>query len=141
MSEMRSALVVDDDPTILNLAHLVLSAEGFAVHTVKTAPDAMAQVLAVAFDLLLVDLTLDDVDGFALLDEIKELGLASGARVAVVTGRDDEASFARGRELGIDDYLVKPLDAADLQLLAQTTATGSPVHTFPDVGGAHRPRN
>jgi DNA-binding response OmpR family regulator len=133
MSEMRAALVVDDDPTVLNLAHLVLSAEGFDVRAVRTAPDAMAQLLAGAFDLLLIDLTLDDVDGFALLAEIQGLGLASEARVAVITGRDDEPSFARGRELGVDDYLVKPLDAADLQMLAQTTATGSPIHTFPDV--------
>ena len=134
MSTMRSALVVDDDPTILNLSHLALAAEGFVVHTVKTATDAVAHLLAGQYDLLLVDLMLDDIDGFALLEEIAYLGLASDSRIVVITGRDDEAALARGRELGIDDYLIKPLDYADLQMLAQTTGTGARLHTFPDGG-------
>jgi len=134
MSKMRSALVVDDDPTILNLSQLALAAEGFVVHAVKTATDAVAHLLAGRYDLLLVDLMLDDIDGFALLEEISYLGLASEARIVVITGRDDEDALARGRELGIDDYLIKPLGVSDLQMLAQTTTTGPRLHTFPDVG-------
>ena len=118
---MAVALVVDDDPAILHIAELVLGDEGFEVLTATTAVDAMACARKFAVDLLLVDLTLPDMDGYAFLSGIRGLNIASQARVVVVSGRDDEQALSRGRELGIDDYLVKPINVVDLVSLARTT--------------------
>jgi DNA-binding response OmpR family regulator len=117
------ALVVDDDPVILVMAKQVLGDEGFDVHTATTAVDAMACVRRMTVDLLLVDLVLPELDGFALISGIRGLRLAPHARVVVISGCDDEQALSRGRELAIDGYLVKPVNDFDLVNVARGTAT------------------
>lgn len=103
------------------MADLVLGDEGFEVHTASTAIDAMASVRRLTVDLLIVDVMLPGLDGFALIAGIRSLQLAPDARFVAISGRDDEQALSRSRELAIDDYLIKPVNVVDLLNLARTT--------------------
>jgi len=120
---MPVAVVVDDDPVIQQIATTVLGDEGFDVVTASNAVDAMAHVRGSVVDLLIVDLSLPGMDGFTFLAGVRRLKLAPFARVVIASGRDDQAAFSRGRELGVDDYLVKPINVVDLVTLARTTTS------------------
>ena len=116
---MLEVLVVDDDAAVRRMVELVLGDEGFVVRTAATAVDAIARLRQSSPALLLVDLGLPELDGFALLRGVRTLRLASTTRVIVISGRDDEASLARAREMGVDDYLVKPINVVDLVALGR----------------------
>jgi DNA-binding response OmpR family regulator len=103
-------LIVDDDPDLVSLAKRWLEREK---HTVSHAASGPAALEALAQDplpdLVLLDVMLPKIDGFALLKRIRAEARTQKLPVMIVSSFDRHKDQARGKELGADDYIVKPL--------------------------------
>src|SRR3954454_7678874 len=87
---------------------------GFAVDAVERGEDALAAVATLAYDALILDLGLPDLDGMEVLAALRER-TAGGLPVLVVTARDALDDRVRGLDAGADDYIVKPFALAELE--------------------------
>ena len=105
-------LVVDDEPHIADLVATVARYEGWQAVTAGTGEEALRQAGSFNPDIVVLDLMLPDVDGFAVLDSLR----SSGAMVPVVflTAKDGTADRIAGLTRGGDDYLVKPFSVEEL---------------------------
>jgi len=101
-------LVVEDDDGIAEPLVAGLRREGFEVQRVATGREAMAAPLP---DLVLLDLRLPDVDGYAVARDIRS---RSRVPIIMVTARGEEVDRVVGLELGADDYVVKPFGLREL---------------------------
>jgi len=107
-------LVVEDDPDLVSLVKRWLERGG---HIVEHAADGAVALQALARDplphLVLLDVMLPKVDGFAVLQKIRGEPRTRALPVVMVTSFSRDRDAARGRELGADDYVVKPLMELD----------------------------
>jgi len=105
-------LVVDDESNITDLVSMALRYEGFEVETAATGRDAIRMVERFRPELVILDVMLPDVDGFAVTERLKS------ARVKVpilfLTARDAVEDKVRGLTLGGDDYVTKPFSLEEL---------------------------
>jgi two-component system OmpR family response regulator len=101
-------LVVDDQPTTVDLLTTVLTGHGFAVDTAGTAAQAVEKAAERPPDLVLLDMTLPDGDGMAVRRRLRAEG--SGAEVVYLTTRDTRADLIAGLAYGDDDWITKPFD-------------------------------
>lgn len=104
-------LLVEDDPSIASSVSSSLANAGMTVHHVSTGADAIAAATARAFDVVLMDLGLPDMDG---LDAAKSIREESRVPIIIVSARGDELDRVLGLELGADDYVVKPFSQREL---------------------------
>jgi sigma-B regulation protein RsbU (phosphoserine phosphatase) len=105
-----SVLVVDDNEMNRDLLVRRLQRDG---HNVAAAPDgavALEKLAAEPFDVVLLDVMMPGLDGFAVLQRIQADDTLRQVRVVIVSAVDDVASVARGIEMGADDYLTKPIN-------------------------------
>ena len=108
---MKTVLVVDDEPKIVQLARDYLEHAGFAVVTATDGPSALDEVRRRRPDLMVLDLGLPRLDG---LDVTREIRRDSNLPIVMLTARDDEVDKLVGLELGADDYLTKPFSPREL---------------------------
>ena len=108
---MKTVLVVDDEPKIVQLARDYLEHAGFAVVTAADGPSALDEVRRRRPDLMVLDLGLPRLDG---LDVTREIRRESNLPIVMLTARDDEVDKLVGLELGADDYLTKPFSPREL---------------------------
>ena len=101
---MKTILVVDDEPNIVDVISMALKFQGFAVESAGTGQDAISQVAEFKPDLIVLDVMLPDMEGF---DVAQRLG-AQHARVPIIylTARDATEDKIRGLSLGGDDCAV-----------------------------------
>ncbi len=120
-------LVVEDDPSVRETATLLLERAGLRVTAVADGRQALEEVTGHRFDLILLDLMLPSLDGFEVCRTIRR---DSQVPIVMLTARSDTADVVAGLELGADDYLTKPFQAAELlarirAALRRPTADGS----------------
>ena len=106
-------LVVEDNRTLAAGLVAVLRDDGFAVDLVHDGPSALAALTAEAFDLVVLDLSLPEMDGLEVLREIRAAGVQTGVLILTARGALDER--VRGLDLGADDYMTKPFEIAELE--------------------------
>ncbi len=111
-------MVVDDDPDILMVLEGNLKLAGFKVATFMTGNAALAAVTEINPDLLILDLTLPDIDGIQLCRRLRELKL--DFPVIMLTARDGLSDKVLGLECGADDYMVKPFAFLELRARINT---------------------
>lgn len=104
-------LLVEDDPDIIEHLSDYLESEGFAVENARGQKSAADLLRLKPFDLVLLDISLEDGNGFALCSEIKD---AYDIPVIFLTASGDEYSTVAGFELGADDYVAKPFRPREL---------------------------
>jgi CheY-like chemotaxis protein len=107
---VRRVLVVDDNRDAAEMTEMLLQLQG---HVVMTAFDGRSALdVAVTFgpEVVLLDLTLPDLDGYELAKRLRELPSAREARFVAVTGWGDPSEQARTRACGFVAHLVKPFD-------------------------------
>lgn len=109
---MSSILIAEDEPRIASFVEKGLRSAGFATTVVDDGVAARDQALGGHHDLLVLDIGLPGLDGFAVLAELR----ASGSRmpVVVLTARDSVADTVAGLEGGADDYMAKPFRFEEL---------------------------
>lgn len=105
-------LVVDDDPALLRLLSMRLSAVGYEVAAVESGENAVAQIPTFQPHLVITDLRMDGMDGMALFDQIHQRSSALPVIILTAHGSIPEAVDATSR--GVFGYLTKPFDSKDL---------------------------
>ena len=119
MSEINHLImVVDDDPDILTVIKGNLQLAGFQVATFTCGREAMAAIRKASPDLLILDLTLPDIDGIQLCRRIREQQF--DFPIIMLTARDGLSDKVLGLECGADDYVVKPFAFLELQARIKT---------------------
>lgn len=108
---MTRILVVDDEPRYVRLMEANLITEGFEVLKAYDGENGIEQVVSENPDLVLLDIMMPGMDGFATCKRIREF---SDVPIIVVTAKGDERDRVRGLNLGADDYIVKPFSATEL---------------------------
>ena len=108
---MKTILVVDDEPKIVQLVRDYLEHAGFGVLSAADGQTALAVVRASKPDLIVLDLGLPQLDG---LDVTRALRRASNVPIVMLTARVDESDKLVGLELGADDYVTKPFSPKEL---------------------------
>ena len=104
-------LVVDDDPQILDMLKCILEDEGYVVNTVANGNSAMAALTEQKPDLVLLDISLPDLNGYQVLSLIRE---RSEVPVIMLTGILEVTSVRQSVNLGADDYVRKPFRPREL---------------------------
>ena len=113
-----AVLVVEDDRAVRRMLERTLAAEGYDVMGVSDGGAALASIERAAPDLVVLDVRLPDLDGFAVCRRLRDKGLA--LPVLMLTARDAVEDRVAGLDAGADGYLVKPF--ASEELLARVRA-------------------
>ena len=111
-------LIVDDEPSIVNLIQMNLKLEGYDSVCAYSGREAEEAYAAQKPDIVLLDIMLPDMDGYDVLRAIQELDRS--AAVIFITANDKRTSKILGLELGADDYITKPFDNKELVLRVKT---------------------
>jgi DNA-binding response OmpR family regulator len=111
---MKKALVVEDDPDIVELIEHYLRAEGFEVEATGDGRAALERLRAGSYQLVLLDLQLPGRDGLGVCAELRRDRRTRSVPVIMLTARGDEADRIVGLEVGADDYMVKPFSPKEL---------------------------
>ena len=125
---MKTILVVDDEPKIVQLARDYLEHAGFTVIVAADGPTALHAARSSKPDLIVLDLGLPQTDG---LDVTRSIRKDSDVPIIMLTARSEESDKLIGLELGADDYLTKPFSPKELvarvrTVLRRTERTSSP---------------
>jgi DNA-binding response OmpR family regulator len=111
---MKRALVVEDDPDIVELVAHYLSRDGWSVETVANGTTALSRIRTHTFELLILDLQLPGLDGLSLCAEARRDTRNQSIPIVMLTARGDETDRIIGLEMGADDYVVKPFSPKEL---------------------------
>ena len=108
-------LVVDDEPSIVDVLTRFLSREGYSVITAANGREALERVRQDSPDLILLDVTMPELDGFAVCQQLKEDQRTALIPITMLTGLDDREHRTRGIDAGADDFLTKPFEQSILR--------------------------
>ncbi len=108
---VRRILVVDDEPMVREVLVTYLEREGYAVDQATDGKAALELAVSAKPDLIVLDVMLPEVDGFAVLTRLRQ---TSSVPVILVTARTAEPDRIVGLELGADDYVVKPFSPREV---------------------------
>ncbi len=126
--ERRRILVVDDEERMVRFIRMNLEHDGFQVSEAFNGKQSIQKLRDVNPDLILLDVMMPDLDGFEVLETVREI---TNVPVIMLTAKGEEDDRVRGLELGADDYVTKPFSPRELvsrvkAVLRRTeSATGS----------------
>jgi two-component system, OmpR family, response regulator TctD len=106
-------LLVEDDPSLAPALALALSRRGFTMAQAADGTTALYRLMHEKFDVVVLDLTLPELDGLNVLRELRAAGRMTP--VVVLTARGTVGDRVQGLKLGADDYLAKPFDIDELE--------------------------
>lgn len=111
---MIHILIVEDDRDLNQTVCRHLNARGYQASGVFRAPDAFDELYAKHYDLIISDIMMPEMDGFEFARILRQQD--KNIPILFMTARDDFSSKEQGYHLGIDDYMVKPIDLNELVL-------------------------
>lgn len=111
---MFNILVVEDDRNQRKLIEAALTQNGYRVLTAEDGDQALERMDADQVDLVITDIMMPNMDGFELTEAIR--GAKMNVPILIITARESFPDKERGFELGVDDYMVKPIDIGELIL-------------------------
>jgi two-component system OmpR family response regulator len=126
-------LIVEDEPRLLGSLAKALREEGYAVDTAETGDDGLYKAQTYAYDAIVLDVMLPQMDGWELLARLRR---QKQTPVLMLTARDATHDRVRGLDTGADDYLVKPFDLGELfaRLRALIRRAAGQAHTRLELG-------
>ncbi len=114
-ASQRDLLIVDDDPTNLELLEAILRLDGYAVRRAESGEEALHAVESHNPDLVIMDVRMPGISGFEACREIKKRGDELFVPVMLLTNLHDTAHKVEGLDAGADDYLTKPPQRDELR--------------------------
>ena len=109
-------LVVEDDADISNMLDIYFSTKGYEVDVAPRGEQAMEKCRRNLPDLIVLDIMLPDMDGYAVCQQLRTTTRTSHIPIIFLTQKDERSDRIAGLELGADDYVTKPFDIEELQL-------------------------
>ena len=110
----NSVLVVDDEPQVVWMLQFSLEAEGYQTYSARDGRSALDEVREHHPELMLLDIMMPVMDGWAVLEELKGLPQDERPRVVVVSARTSLRDKIKAAELGADAFVAKPFNVDDL---------------------------
>lgn len=114
MSDTKKILVVDDDPYILMSLEFLLKKNGFEVMVARNGTEALEIVDKQVPQVVLLDIMMPDVDGYAICKHIKNHKKLKDARVVFMSAKSKESDIQKGYDLGASLYITKPFSTRQL---------------------------
>jgi two-component system, NtrC family, sensor kinase len=116
----HSVLVVDDEPEVITTLSAVLGRDGLEVDTAANATEAFEKLGSRVPCMILADVMMPGIDGFAFCRQVKADPRTAHVPVALVTGRSAEADVESGIEAGAVEYIKKPFDRDEVRMRVRT---------------------
>ncbi len=110
----RSILVVDDQPDLLDSLALTLESAGYTAVTAKDGWEALTVLQSHTVDLILADIAMPQMNGYQLYERVRANPQWTKIPFLFLTARTLDSDIRYGKELGVDDYLTKPIQPEDL---------------------------
>jgi putative two-component system response regulator len=114
LSRLPTILVVDDEEGVRSFFHRLLTREGYIVETAETGPAALVAVAMHQPDVVLLDVSLPELNGFEVCRRLRQEAATRLVPVIIVTGRESREDRVKGLDAGADDFLTKPVDNSEL---------------------------
>ena len=137
MSDMdrRRILVVDDEERMVRFIRMNLEHDGFQVGEAFNGKQAIQKIRDFTPDLILLDVMMPDIDGFDVLETVRDF---SNVPVIMLTAKGEEDDRVRGLEHGADDYITKPFSPRELvsrikAVLRRTEGTSGSMHGLIEI--------
>ena len=122
LAKKYKILIVDDTPVNLKVIHAYLARDGYRqIETLDDSRKAMDVIFRMDPDLLILDLMMPHVSGLDILQSIRAIPRSRHLPVIVVTAAEERQMKTRSLELGVSDFLAKPVDGEDLILRVRNT--------------------
>ena len=109
-----TVLIVDDNEDHLDLLEETLAGNEFQVVRTRSGPDAMSLLMSRHIDLVLLDIMMPDMNGFAVLEMVRFIPRLVNTAVIVQTAHGEPYNVGRAKELGVKGVLTKPISPAKL---------------------------
>ena len=110
LDEPLRILVVDDDPILREFASVYLSAPSVTIETAEDGEEAWARLTGQAYDIALIDIEMPKLDGYGLVERIRNHAALRDLPIIMVTGREDAVSIDRAFDVGANSFAVKPVN-------------------------------
>lgn len=121
---MNQILVVDDDPYILMSLEFLMKKEGFDVKVARNGTEALEIIERDIPELVLLDIMMPDVDGYAICRHIKSTKKLKDIKVVFLSAKSKETDIQKGYDLGASLYVTKPFSTRELmKKLRELTAS------------------
>src|SRR5215831_5063361 len=134
----RKILVVEDEADFLDLLRLYFKQEGFAIATATNGLDAVKKARSLMPDLILLDVMLPELDGFAVCEILRNDSATASIPVVMLTGLCGQMSRCAGIESGATEFVTKPTRPEDIvskvKDMLQQRATSAPLLPVTDKG-------
>ncbi|MCL2588669.1 MAG: response regulator transcription factor [Oscillospiraceae bacterium] len=128
----KKILIVDDEKKIVDILVLNLGAAGYQTVTAANGEEGLALALSENPDLILLDVMMPQLDGFAVCRTFREHNKLTP--VIMLTAREEEQDMVYGLELGADDYITKPFSIRELLARVQTNIRRNGANSAPGGG-------
>jgi len=122
-------LVVDDDEIIRQLIAVNLTLEGFEVVTAVDGQDCLDKVNEADPDVITLDVMMPRLDGWVTATQLRRNPETAGIKVVLITARAQQDDRSRGGQIGVDAYLTKPFDPAEMIRVIRELA-GAPASAY-----------
>ncbi|MFW2514378.1 EAL domain-containing protein [Demequina sp. SO4-13] len=119
MGSRATILIVDDEPMNRKLLETLLRPEGYRTRTAGSGVDALVSVMQLPPDLILLDVMMPGMDGYAVARTLKSDPATAGIPIIMLSALRDPDARLKGLEAGAEDFLTKPVDRAELWLRAR----------------------
>jgi DNA-binding response OmpR family regulator len=110
----KKILLVDDSETILEMERMILQQDRYEVLTARDGEEGVTKALELKPDLILMDVIMPGLDGFAAVRRLREHPGTSRVPIVMVTSKAEAESMETGYESGCSDYIIKPIDRMEL---------------------------
>lgn len=131
MSEGR-ILIVEDDFDISNMLRIYFTGQGYDVSVAPRGNDALTMTRQKIPHLIVLDIMLPDMDGYAVCKELRTTTRTSHIPIIFLTQKDERSDKIAGLQLGADDYITKPFDIEELKLRVQNSITRAQIQNQTD---------
>lgn len=114
MNKIPKVLVVDDDPYVLMSLDFLMKKSGYDVFVGRNGTETMELLYEHKPDIILLDIMMPDIDGYAICEHIKSTDILSHCKVVFVSAKSKESDIQKGYDLGASLYITKPFSNKNL---------------------------
>lgn len=122
---MATILVVDDEPDIRTVITTTLEMMGHDFSTASNGEEALNKIRRKRYDLVILDIMMPEVNGYEVLEQIREIPSRAETPVIVVTAKHDPSGVRREVEKGVVDHLAKPFLPSELEVVVERALSAS----------------